>query len=151
MVNALAEAARLVRPNGLLITDHDPQQTAWHYQGMGLLMWKARLPIYRWMKRGGHTTPEEQFWSLATEVHHRPGDGVTPDLYHEVLEPLGFHVHLHPHNHSIGADVLQGNYGRSIWKCRLAQRLSGINPDLPESALSLMCIARRKREIGTEN
>jgi ubiquinone/menaquinone biosynthesis C-methylase UbiE len=144
MATTLAEAARLVRPGGLLITDHDPQRSAWQYQQLGLLLWRARLPLYRWLKRGGHATAEEQFWGLATEVHHRPGDGVTAELYREVLESRGFNVRLYPHNHTIGADVLNGNYGRSIWKCRLAQRLSGINPDSPEAALSLMCVARKE-------
>ncbi|YAF95698.1 MAG: methyltransferase domain-containing protein [Nodularia sp. CChRGM 3473] len=144
MAKVLAEAARLVCPGGLLITDHDPQRTAYQLRGLGLLLWQARLPIYRQFRRGGHSTNEEQYWSLATEVHHKPGDGVTPELYHEVLEPLGFKVNLYPHNHTVGAEVLKGNYGRSFWKCRLAQKLSGINPDLPEAALSLFCVATRK-------
>ncbi|UBF27987.1 class I SAM-dependent methyltransferase [Kovacikia minuta CCNUW1] len=143
MAKALQESARLVRPGGLLITDHDPQQSAWQYRQLGLWLWKARLPFYRWLKRGGHSTPDEQFWGLASEVHHKPGDGVTPEFYQEILEPLGFSLHIYPHNNTAGKEVLQGNYGRSIWKCRLAQQLSGINPDSPMAALSLMCVARR--------
>ncbi|BAZ10129.1 type 11 methyltransferase [Calothrix sp. NIES-4071] len=145
MANVLAEAARLVRPGGLLITDHDPQQTAYQFRGLGLLLWQMRLPLYRLMKRGGHSTPNEQYWSIATEVHHKPGDGVTDQMYQQVLEHLGFKVELHPHNHQVGAAVLQGNYGYSYWRCRIAQLLSGINPMSHQAALSLMCIARRKR------
>ncbi|HIK06698.1 MAG TPA: class I SAM-dependent methyltransferase [Trichormus sp. M33_DOE_039] len=144
MAKTLKEAARLVRPGGLLITDHDPQLTAYQFRGLGLIFWNARLPIYRQIKRGGHSTDEEQFWGLETEIHHKPGDGVTPELYYQVLEPLGFKVRLYPHNHTVGAEVLKGKYGRSSWKCRLAQILSGINPDLPEAALSLMCVAQRQ-------
>ncbi|WP_026733414.1 class I SAM-dependent methyltransferase [Fischerella sp. PCC 9605] len=144
MAKALAEAARLVRPGGLLISDHDPQRTAYQLWGLGLLLWQIRLPLYRLLKRGGHSTSEEQFWSVATEVHHKPGDGVKPELYYQVLEPLGFIVKLYPHNHTVGAEVLEGNYGRAFWKCRLAQRLSGIEPDSPKAALSLMCIATRQ-------
>jgi ubiquinone/menaquinone biosynthesis C-methylase UbiE len=139
----LAEAARLVRPGGLLITDHDPQHSAWYYTGLGLWLWNLRLPLYRWIKRGGHASTEEQYWGTASEIHHKPQAGIKPELFCETLEPMGFTVKLYPHNHNVGAGIFQGTYGRSVWKCRVAQRLSGINPDRPESALSLMCIARR--------
>ncbi|MGK7873068.1 MAG: class I SAM-dependent methyltransferase [Xenococcaceae cyanobacterium] len=142
MAKALSEAARLVRPGGLLVTDHDPQLTAWNYKGLGLLLWKARLPLYQMLKRGGHATLREQTWMLATEAHHKPGDGMTPEFYQQILEPLDFTVEVYPHNHTVGAEVLQGNYGCSAWKYRLGQLLSGINPDEPEAALSLMCVAR---------
>ncbi len=144
MTKTLAEAARLVRPGGLLITDHDPQRSAYDFRGLGLLLWETRLPLYRLLRRGGHSTTQEQFWCLATEVHHKPGDGVTPELYEQILEPLKFTVDLYPHNHTTGAETLKGKYGKSFWKCRLAQRLSGINADSPEAALSLMCVASRK-------
>lgn len=143
MQKVLSEAARLVRPGGLLITDHDPQQSAWRYKGLGLWLWNIRLPIYRLLKRGGHATAEEQYWCIQSEIHHRPQDGVTPELFHTTLHPLGFDVKLYRHNHNAGANVLQGNVGRAEWKCRVAQRFSGIDPDLPESALSLMCIAKK--------
>ncbi|MCP6759257.1 MAG: class I SAM-dependent methyltransferase [Fischerella sp. CENA71] len=144
MAKVLGQAGQLVRPGGILITDHDPQRSAYHFRRLGSLLWQIRLPFYRLLKRGGHSTAEEQFWSIATEVHHQLGDGVTRKLYYQVLKPLGFQVELYPHNHTVGVEVLQGNYGKSFWKCRLAQRLSGINPDTPEAALSLMCVARRQ-------
>jgi ubiquinone/menaquinone biosynthesis C-methylase UbiE len=143
MAKVLAEAARLVRPGGLLITDHDPQLSAYQFRGLGLLLWQARLPLYRFLRRGGHTTTEEQLWGLAAEVHHKPGKGITPQMYNEVLKPLGFKVNLYPHNHKVGAAALQGDYGQSFGKCRLAQQLSGINPNTPQAALSLMCVASR--------
>lgn len=144
MAKALAEAARLVRPGGLLVTDHDLQLSAWNFKGIGLLLWNARLPLYRMLKRGGHSTVEEQLWSLKTEAHHNPGDGMTREFYHEILEPLGFKVEVYPHSHTVGAEIFEGNYGQLSWKYRLGQQLSGIDPDSPEAALSLMCIARRK-------
>jgi ubiquinone/menaquinone biosynthesis C-methylase UbiE len=143
MAQALAEAARLVRPGGLLIADHDPQLSAMQLTGLGSLMWNIRLPIYRFIKRGGHSTPEEQSWGLATEVHHKAGDGVTPELYQQILEPLGFEVKLYPHNNTGGAEVLQGNYGQALRKYRIAQKLSGIDPNSPQAAMSLMCVATR--------
>mgnify|MGYP002777812234 FL=1 len=143
MAKVLAEAARLVRPGGLLITDHDPQLTAYNFWGLGLLLWQMRLPFYRLLKRGGHSTQQEQFWGLATELHHKPGDGVTFEMYNQVLKPFGFDVELYPHSHEVGAAVLQGKYGYSYWRCQIAQLLSGINPVSSKSALSLMCVARR--------
>ncbi|MHC5738921.1 class I SAM-dependent methyltransferase [Nostoc sp.] len=143
MAVVLEEAARLVRPGGILITDHDPQLTAWNFQGLGLWLWNLRLWLYRLIKRGGHTSAAEQTWALATEVHHRPGDGVTPEFYYKILEPLGFSVKVYPHNHTVGAEVLLGNYGKSDNKYRFAQLCSLINPNSPLAALSLMCVATR--------
>ena len=144
MSRVLSEAARLVRPGGLLVTDHDPQRTAWRFRYLGLLLWRLRLPIYRFIGRGGHATAAEQSCALATEVHHKIGDGVTPDFFHQILEPLGFKVSVFPHNHDLGADVLAGNYGRAQTKYRFAQWVSGINPNTPEAALTLMCVATRQ-------
>ncbi|MEH2245023.1 hypothetical protein [Nostoc sp.] len=95
------------------------------------------------MKRGGHATATEQTWALATEVHHRPGDGVTRELYDKILEPLGFRVLVYLHNHTVGAEVSLGNYGKSDQKYRFAQLCSGINPNSPLAALSLMCVGTR--------
>lgn len=143
MPQVLTEAARLVRPGGVLVTDHDPQQTAWNYQKLALLLWHLRLPLYRLLKRGGHASVEEQKWALATEAHHKPGDGITAALFYDILQPLGFEVQVYPHNHTVGAEVLQGDRGRASRKYRIGQRLSGVYPDTSEAALSLMCVAVR--------
>jgi SAM-dependent methyltransferase len=143
MPKVLQQAAKLVRPGGLLITDHDPQKSAYQFKGLGSLLWQLRLPIYRYMKRGGHSNAEEQSWGLATEVHHKAGDGITSEMFYEMLEPMGFGVKVYPHNHMVGAAALKGEYGQPFWKYRIAQRLSGINPNSPEAALSLMCVATR--------
>lgn len=143
MAAALREAARLVKPGGVLVCDHDLQKTAWHFTGIARLLWELRLPIYRLIKRGGHSSRAEQQCSLATEAHHNPGDGITVDFYHDILSPLGFSTRVYPHNHDLGASIFQGQMGRAPWKYRLAQRLSGINPDSPTAALSLMCVAHR--------
>lgn len=39
MNKVLVEAARLVRPGGLLISDHDPQRSAWNWKGLGMLLY----------------------------------------------------------------------------------------------------------------
>ncbi|SOD28133.1 Methyltransferase domain-containing protein [Variovorax sp. YR752] len=144
MKAVLQEGARLVKPNGLLITDHDPQLTAWDYKGLARLMWDARLWVYRATGHGFHKTDSQQLWGLRTEVHHRPGDGVTKELFESTLEPLGFEVRVHPHNHQIGAQALAGDVGPAQWKYRMGNVLSGRDPKAPASALSLMCVARRK-------
>ncbi|MET3917010.1 SAM-dependent methyltransferase [Variovorax sp. OAS795] len=142
----LREAARLVKPDGLLITDHDPQLTAWDYRGVAKLMWNARLWIYRAARYGFHKTGSQQLWGLRTEVHHQPGDGVTKEFFCTTLEPLGFEVSVYPHNHQIGAEALSGQVGAAQWKYRLGNMLSGRRPSSPSSALSLMCVARRRGE-----
>jgi ubiquinone/menaquinone biosynthesis C-methylase UbiE len=145
MARVVAEAARLVRPGGTLVADHDPQLSAYNFRGPGLLLWNARLPLYRLMKRGGHSPEDdEQTWALATELHHKPGDGLTREMLLKTLEPLGFDVKIYPHNHRVGAEVTQGHVGRAPFKIRLAQRLSGINPNSMEGCLSLMCVATRR-------
>ena len=144
MSRVLSQAARLVRPGGLLFTDQDAQLSAWNLKGLGLFIRDIRFPIYWLMCSKYYINADERNARWKTEVHNqRPGDGIIPELYYQVLEPLNFKVKLYPHNHDLGAEVLEGKYGRSPWRLRLAQRLSGINPDTPEAAQSIMCIARR--------
>ena len=150
MEKVLLESARLVRPGGMLVLDHDPNLTAWHFRGVGLLAWKLRKPVYRLLNRGGHRSEgEEQAWAEKTEVHHRPGDGVTEDMVRSVLERLDFSVDVYPHNHDVGAGVLESKTGRAASKIRWAQRLSGIDPDSSAAALSLMIVARKSPLPGT--
>jgi ubiquinone/menaquinone biosynthesis C-methylase UbiE len=142
MDHVLEEAARLVAPGGLLVTDHDPQRSAYSFKGLGRWLWNARLTFNYWAKRGYHSSREEQAAVLASELHHRPGHGVTHEFFEKALQPLGFDVQIFPHNHRVGAEVLKGRRGASALKCRVVQILSGMNPNAPESALSLMCVAR---------
>ncbi|MFP5081715.1 hypothetical protein [Pedobacter sp. JCM 36344] len=60
-----------------------------------------------------------------------------------MLEPHGFKVNVFPHNHDVGAEVLNGNIGKSEFKYKLGNILSGRNPAAKESALSLMCVAEK--------
>jgi SAM-dependent methyltransferase len=143
MESVLREAARIVRPGGLVVTDHDPQFSAWNFRGIAKVLWNFRLTAYLWLKKGFHRSTEEQSMVLASEIHHEPGEGVTTDLFRRILCPLGFEVEIFPHNHNLGAEVLGGDIGRSERKFRIAQRLSGLNPNSPAAALSLLCRARK--------
>jgi ubiquinone/menaquinone biosynthesis C-methylase UbiE len=145
MAAVLAEAARLVKPGGLLVTDKDSQSGALDLKGLGLFLREIRFVFY-WLIRSRYYIPEDiRKARQATETHNqKPGDGITADLYYQVLEPLGFDVKVYPHNHDLGVEVLEGQIGRMPWTRRLSQRLSGINPDLPEAAQSIMCIAKRR-------
>jgi hypothetical protein len=54
---------------------------------------------------------------------------------------LGFKVNVYPHNHEVGAEVLDGQIGKAAMKYRIGNLLSGRNPNADTSALSLMCVA----------
>ncbi|MBT9317258.1 class I SAM-dependent methyltransferase [Leptothoe spongobia] len=141
----LSEAARLVKPGGLLITDLDPQKTAWELKGLGLLLnqVRRRVPMYWLMRFSRYRSRTEINMRLATELHNaNPGDGLTPQLYNQVLAPLGFQVRLYPHNHNVGDDVLIGHLGQIPWHYQLTQWLSGIQPNQKASAQSIMCVAQ---------
>jgi ubiquinone/menaquinone biosynthesis C-methylase UbiE len=140
----LAEAARLVKPGGLLVTDHDPQRSAWDYKGIAKLLWNGRLILYKLTGHGFHKTDSQQHWGLACELHHKPGYGVTKELFQDTLRPMGFEVAVYPHNHELGAEVLQGQKGKAELKYRLGNLLSGRNPTSDGSALTLMCVAHRQ-------
>jgi SAM-dependent methyltransferase len=144
METVLAEAARLVKPGGVLIADHDPHLPAYDFRWLGKLLWKLRLIVYQFLNRGGHRKKDdEQAWAEATEIHHQPGDGLSANAFKRVLEPMGFDVKLYPHNHLVGREILDGAKGRAKLKMRMAQRLSGIDPDSDNGALSLLCVARK--------
>jgi SAM-dependent methyltransferase len=148
MAQVLAEAARLVKPGGLLITDQDPQVTAWRFRGLGFLLHHAKysplFPLFRMLVGRPLATWDQQMARFHTEIHNQwPGDGIDLGLYRQVLEPMGFAVKLFPHNHTVGAAVLDGDWGKAPRLIRWSQRLSGMNPDRRESAQSVMCVARR--------
>ena len=143
MEAVLREAARLVKPGGILVTDHDLQRSAWNFKGVGWLLWELRLPLYRILRRGGHSSEAEQLCALASEAHHSPGDGLTTSFYRDILKPMGFNVNVYPHSHKQGAAIFQEPPIAADKKFRFVQLLSGIDPNSPEAALSLMCVARR--------
>lgn len=147
MEAVLKEAARLVKPGGLLVTDHDPQLSAWNYKGIAKLLWNARLIWYKITGHGFHKTNSQQYWGLACEIHHKPGHGVTRQFFKSILEPLGFRVSVFPHNHQVGAEVLQGVKGKAELKYRIGNLLSGRNPSADSSALTLMCVARKIADV----
>ncbi len=145
MTKALAESARLVCPGGLLMTDLDPQVTANNFKGLAAFLRKHRFAIYRLINSSYYLSKEYRKLRTATEAHNKvPGDGVTPEMYYRTLEPLNYEVKLYPHNmHYVGAEVLNGSLGQLPLRLRILQRMSGIKPDTPEAAQSIMCIARK--------
>lgn len=147
MPRVLAEAARLVAPGGMLVTDHDPQQSAWNFHGLARWGWEHRFAFYRRIRADYHRSYEAQSLMLTAAIHHAPGEGIAPTMFHEILPPLGFSVEIYPHNHNAGEDVLRGNMGLASHRYRVAQRFSGMDPDSPEAALSLLCRAIRRNYI----
>lgn len=149
MTKTLVEAARLVKPGGTLAIDCDPQLSAWNYQGVGRFLYNIRLGIiYKFLLRNLHIPLEERMMALATEIHHKPGHGVTKQLFLETLEPMGFDVKIYPHNNAVGAEIVQGELGDPPhWRYRVGQFLSGIDPYSEAAALSLMCVATRRDRV----
>jgi SAM-dependent methyltransferase len=145
MRGVLKEAARLLAPGGVLVTDHDPQLSAWNFVGPGKWLWDIRLSLYRWIKRGYHRSLDMQTAALESEIHHRPGDGVSRELFEDALSPFCFEVKIYCHNHRLGREVLSGAWGKSELKFRVGQALSFINPNSAAAALSLMCVARSSK------
>jgi ubiquinone/menaquinone biosynthesis C-methylase UbiE len=140
----LREAARLVRPGGLLVTDMDPQKGAWNFKGLGLFLYKIRYPVYKFLQSDSYKTQEEHILRLITEVHnHQPGEGIDVAIYETVLSQLGFDYKVCPHNHFIGREVLDGIVGQPPLRFWLGQWLSGIQPGTKESGLSIMCVAHQ--------
>ena len=81
---------------------------------------------------------------LATETHNAtPGDGISPQIYRQALEPLDFEVSVYPHNHDVGQALFKGELGQLPFSNWLAQKLSGIKTHCEESAQSVMCVAYR--------
>jgi SAM-dependent methyltransferase len=145
MAKVLTEAARLVRPGGILITDEDPLANTETYQGLALLVVEARkrFPMYWLPGRGDvYRSPAEEAWRLATEIHNcKPGDGVTPELYIDTLEPLSFAIKLYPHYHNVGDELFRGEQGKLGFKDSLIKILAGANA--PQPPQSIACIARK--------
>ena len=145
VASTLKEAARLVKPGGLLITDLDPQKTAWDFKGLGLLLNQARrrFPMYWLMRFARYRSRTEINMRLATELHNaKSGDGLMPQVYHQILKPLGFQVNLYPHNHNIDDEIFTGRLGHLPRHYQLIQWLSGIQSNQRASAQSIMCVAR---------
>ncbi len=148
MESVLKEAARLVKPGGVLITDHDPQYSAWNYKGLAKLLWNLRLYIYKWIGHSFHKEQAQQEWALKSEIHHKPGDGVTTNLFFDALHIRGFDVAVFPHNHTEGKSIFNGKMGRASLQYIIGNMLSGRNPLAAESALTLMCVAKKRIRLS---
>jgi len=144
----LREAARLVKPGGLLITDMDPQHSAWQRKGWGLWLNQQRWPSLMDWLRDEQIQADQLIWQSATELHNRqPSQGLRADLFQATLAPLGFEVQVHPHHsdhrRGVGAELFQGQWGKAPAKVRWEQQLSGLEASRPSSASTLLCVARR--------
>lgn len=143
----LREAARLVKPGGVLVTDMDPQKGAWDFKGLGLWLYQIRYPLYKLLRSSSYKSQEEHFLRLATEVHnHQPGEGIDPQIYDTILSTMGFNYKVCPHNHFVGRAVLEGSVGHAPLRFWLGQWLSGITPGTQKSGLSMMCVAHRPHD-----
>ncbi len=107
------------------------------------MFYQMRHLVYAYFLPSLHMEKEERTYALATEMYHHPGAGVSEGLFLQVLLPLEFSLNFYPHNQTVGSEVLADEIGKlPHWRYRLGQRLSGLNPNLPEAALSLMSVAK---------
>lgn len=151
METVLKEAARLVKPGGLLVTDEDPLMYEHNPGCIQKVISKARtlIPIARVRQHPDHSwkiySLAEQARRRKTELHFQyPGDGVCKEMYREVLEPMGFEVSLYSHGHIAGEDIFVGGKG-SMSSCpKFKQRLAGKETEASDAMLSLMCVAKRR-------
>ncbi len=141
MEKVLRESARLVKPGGVMVIDHDPQYSSIDFRGLAKGLWYFRLFTNRLLQKGFHRSREEQILVLATEIHHDPGEGVSNEFFLDILQPMGFEIGLYPHN-SNGAEALEGIMGEVPRRFRILQRLSGTDPNSAAGAIILMCVAR---------
>ena len=70
-------------------------------------------------------------------------EGVEMTKIRRVLEPRGFDVEFFPHHHVADERILDGHRGSSSLRARLTMRLSGLDPDVTDKDLSVMCVARK--------
>lgn len=145
----LAEAARLVRPGGLLVTDEDPLRSSFRLRGIPRVAHALRhwVPVFRVRhhptRRIRYAGWIEQLHRMRTELHHKfPGDGLAPDVFDRVLTPLGFDVRTYPHGHIAGAELLDHGHSTNTLWTRMAQKAAGLDPDAANFQLSVMCVAR---------
>ncbi|RYX80790.1 class I SAM-dependent methyltransferase [bacterium] len=140
MEKVLMESARLVKPGGIMVIDHDPQISSIDFRGLAKGLWYFRLFVNLMLQKGFHRSRAEQSLVLATEIHHDPGEGVSEEFFLDNLKPLGFKVDLYPHNNN-GEEALDGDMGEVPRRFRILQRLSGVNPSSKAGAIILMCVA----------
>ncbi len=90
---ALAEAFRVLKPGGMLYTDHDPN----YFFGRFYHLWYR----FKFRNRHGFGDPDEDL----AEYHHSHTSGLNPEVLRQKLVELGFddvRVHYrHPTNHDL--------------------------------------------------
>ena len=118
MVRVLIESARLVKPGGMLITDEDPLASEYTISGFGKLIAGLRSYI-RFFRVRNHPTRTWKYVSFKesrerhkTEIHNQfIGDSIQKEVFHKVLEPLGFTVKVYPHGHLAGKNIFEHGHG----------------------------------------
>lgn len=110
------------------------------------MLWKSRTLFYRLTGYGFHKEKGQQYWALKTEIHHKPGHGVSKELFEKSLKPNGFDVKIYTHNHTVDTKIFDGNIDKAAFKYRLGDILFGRNPNSQFSALPLMCVARKNMD-----
>jgi ubiquinone/menaquinone biosynthesis C-methylase UbiE/uncharacterized protein YbaR (Trm112 family) len=129
----MAEAFRLLRPSGGLITDFDPNKHSAAYGPLAMTLFRLRKHLYR-MLPGAHRTrfgrdSEELVRSNeVAEFHNAPGLGFAPEILRTNLARAGFRVrHIFLHN-TLDPSIRHSTYCRPRLTNFVAQLLSLRNP-----------------------
>lgn len=146
----LSEAARLLKPGGLLVTDEDPLCFDAAFSRLGkFIRWaRSQVPLTRVRhhpsRRLVFGSPLERRQRHQTEIHQKfVGDGIERSMFNDVLAPRGFTFRLIPHGHLAGPEILEGGRGRNTSLLQLSQRVSDIAPEESDALMSVMCIAHK--------
>ncbi len=143
----IGEAARVLGPGGIFLTDFDPHRRAAEWGWLARQLYGLRMPVYRLMsggrKRVFHADERIQTWNEVAEFHNGPGSGFEKGHLERILGESGFHaVDVFPHNCQ-DANVTRREFARPSLRHFVVQTLSGRNPFARRNADTLLTISSK--------
>ena len=150
----ISEAQRILRANGVFLTDFDPNGHAARWGRLARLIYDLRRPIYRALSFGRrrvyHGTEQVQTWNAVAEFHNQPDAGFDPDQLRAMLRWTGLDVsRVFLHNCGDPA-VSDSRWVRPTLRHSLLQLLSGRNPFVRRNANTVMTTSLKPQRSAAE-